>query len=1285
MRAVFPPMSSSSSSSSSGESRFTLSGLRQLHAELVANKAVTEENAGVVVEALRVIAEMVVYGDNKSELLFDFFCEKNMMALFLEIMWVEGGCPGRVHIQILQTLSILVNCVRNDTSLYYLLSNNYINEIIIYPHDFGADESLCDQYVSFMKSLSLRLDKQTIQFFFQEETGSFPLLNRAIDLLDFSEPMVRIAAQSTILNIYSVNEPRARQYALQDEVMHRLFVQIVKLLEAKHVALLSICREHAQAVRDAGLEDLAARSSLVDAARPSYGDDSAATASQRLVKRLEQQMQTHVTSTEDWLYYLQDIFGLRIMRLRRALVHHLMTEWVYPTLLAALLRKWSSSQLYGSRVAIAVKLRTMDKNQLQRLADDFHGSHDRDDEEEDDEEDEPGEEEEDMGEGKEGEGGEEEQNKKIKGVEVAGAEGGAVLNPAGVDAPPVIVALPMSPRRGTRKFRPTLSALEEKQRQEEAGEEEGDEDEDAMSLVASLLFLSQMLSTISDRMLHRAVVTALLHPLSRRGRKVALEAVWAGMAGQVQEDQSQSGEAEAVAGGNVVQRAERNPYREAVETLMRGGNHRLSLLTAGLLSAILQAQVDICTSDRDEQVQMTGGDAGLWLARCVGLWPLKLIATSEATVAAIEASTDAKAESEAGVEKAEAERVSAGEEDEAAEAASPPPAPATSSSTAATDPEEAKEMPAPPTALASRPRLRTESMERERARAKGLEDRHLKERDDLDDAVAESEAAFIIEPDIMSLHKLTRIAGLLAAPGRSVGGTASLSAPGGSPVRAKKLMEAGLASLAGLGSLVQTLLDALLHAPRHSLITVQVVAHALYSACLLAYYSHGSKAAANVALRADAESELRFVQQCLSQALQRASADLLARPNGTAPGAEPLFFVVQEELRRMQGRKWTASKAAILCNSLLYLPPSAEIVSALGIDYDVPICQVETVRREVQVVLLLKSLHERVGRLLGALSSGQGTALFSPRLDDLFAQSTGPDLAVFTDAGILENIKSRAVMAPGQTAAQFVQQGAAFEMKGKKFLDARLVAPEATAVVPPTSRSSFSKRRGSGNFASGAGAGAGDTSAAGAHSPPNNDAASPAAFSVTSYLFGYRRSSSASPASSPFSKVSSRLGPVFFIQHDFLLVLVGPQQGPLSPAISMALEDKFEASIVVPLVSTVSVLDLADKKRLRVVVRSWDPVVHMDQVGLEHAPTSWAAPAAGADDDSRASARAATHAHSFLHPRPQSALWQLQMVFDSEQACALAREHVEARALLLRSEMERRLTEVLRGMAERGV
>lgn len=80
--------------------RFSLKHLRKIYQQLLDNKNVTKDNELLVVEILRILAEMVVYGDNKSELLFDFFCEKNMLSLFLEIMWTEIGCPNKVHVQV---------------------------------------------------------------------------------------------------------------------------------------------------------------------------------------------------------------------------------------------------------------------------------------------------------------------------------------------------------------------------------------------------------------------------------------------------------------------------------------------------------------------------------------------------------------------------------------------------------------------------------------------------------------------------------------------------------------------------------------------------------------------------------------------------------------------------------------------------------------------------------------------------------------------------------------------------------------------------------------------------------------------------------------------------------------------------------------------------------------------------------------------------------------------------------------------------------------------------------
>jgi hypothetical protein len=270
----------------------------------------------------QIIAEMVVYGDNKSEILFDFFCEKNMLSLFLEIMWTEDGCPAAVHIQILQTLSILISCVKNNTSLYYLLSNNYVNEIINYPHNFDLDESLRDQFASFMKTLSLRLNKQTVQFFFIEETGGFPILTRAIELLYLNDNMVRIASQTTILNIYRVQDFRSRAYALQDEVLLTLFSAISALMLAQYKSLLQVCEQYSAV--SAGVQ-----AAGVDADIKSEEDSAVRS---RLTS-LENQLSDILVQSEDWLYYIMDMFDLGIMSLRRSLVVHLLNSFILPVLL----------------------------------------------------------------------------------------------------------------------------------------------------------------------------------------------------------------------------------------------------------------------------------------------------------------------------------------------------------------------------------------------------------------------------------------------------------------------------------------------------------------------------------------------------------------------------------------------------------------------------------------------------------------------------------------------------------------------------------------------------------------------------------------------------------------------------------------------------------------------------------------------------------------------------------------------------------------------------------------
>lgn len=49
----------------------------------------------------------------------------------------------------------------------YLLSNNHINSLIVMKLDY-SDEEVLAYYISFLKTLSFKLNKHTIHFFYNE-------------------------------------------------------------------------------------------------------------------------------------------------------------------------------------------------------------------------------------------------------------------------------------------------------------------------------------------------------------------------------------------------------------------------------------------------------------------------------------------------------------------------------------------------------------------------------------------------------------------------------------------------------------------------------------------------------------------------------------------------------------------------------------------------------------------------------------------------------------------------------------------------------------------------------------------------------------------------------------------------------------------------------------------------------------------------------------------------------------------------------------------------------------
>ena len=110
-----------------------------------------------------------------------------------------------VRVQVFQSLSILVENIAAETSLFSLFSKDHIDELISYRFDANDDvrgagggrrnsrhslarsiQDLFSYYISFLKSISMKLTERTIVFFFNPVRGRGPLMRSLAPFSDES-------------------------------------------------------------------------------------------------------------------------------------------------------------------------------------------------------------------------------------------------------------------------------------------------------------------------------------------------------------------------------------------------------------------------------------------------------------------------------------------------------------------------------------------------------------------------------------------------------------------------------------------------------------------------------------------------------------------------------------------------------------------------------------------------------------------------------------------------------------------------------------------------------------------------------------------------------------------------------------------------------------------------------------------------------------------------------------------------------------------------------------------
>lgn len=227
--------------------------LKQLNAKyLHSDKKTTPESSARVhsdirtlIDTLRCIAEILIWGDQNDTTVFEMFLEKNVFKEFFQVfhLVLEKTSKMEVCIQLLQTLNILFENLKKDTSFYFILSNNHVNEIISHDFDFDNEEVLA-YYISYLKTLSLKLNRDTVHFFFNEHSKNFPLFKAAMKFLTHPECMVKIAARTITLNVFKLDYRPINDFIISNssdfidsnhESLHKIESDLISAIKHENV------------------------------------------------------------------------------------------------------------------------------------------------------------------------------------------------------------------------------------------------------------------------------------------------------------------------------------------------------------------------------------------------------------------------------------------------------------------------------------------------------------------------------------------------------------------------------------------------------------------------------------------------------------------------------------------------------------------------------------------------------------------------------------------------------------------------------------------------------------------------------------------------------------------------------------------------------------------------------------------------------------------------------------------------------------------------------------------
>ena len=258
---------------------------------------------------------------------FDYFCKINFLDLFNN--FYEKKKEG-ITFSMLEMISFLTINIQNKDLLEFIYSKKYPTNIPgqqmniidkLISLDTKKNEEYLTYQINFIKSLTLKINIDSLNYFYDSNINQFPILTKSLSLYNYNDPLIRNVIKNIFLAIIKIENNNLREFLISFPI--NLYYSNI-IFQLKNT-IMNLC--------------------LID-----LGEDGGTKTFGRMQKEHD--------FIVDTVFYLGDLLSLNIEKINFIIINCLLNEIVIPLIYVIVNQKNDNITIYHSIYLICLILFT---------------------------------------------------------------------------------------------------------------------------------------------------------------------------------------------------------------------------------------------------------------------------------------------------------------------------------------------------------------------------------------------------------------------------------------------------------------------------------------------------------------------------------------------------------------------------------------------------------------------------------------------------------------------------------------------------------------------------------------------------------------------------------------------------------------------------------------------------------------------------------------------------------------------------------------------------------------